>query len=102
VLEEIDAIRLRLRPARAALLARTLGALGYDVSTSGRTIHGPQITLEVEAQEAGPEGLLEVGMRLAAAPFAEEARLDFGPNSSLTLSPDARALWRFEPLSPRA
>jgi len=102
-LKDIDGLTLRLHPQRALRLARILDPLGYQSAATGGvvTLSGPDIRIDVVADAAAPEGLLEARMRLARPDADPGRRFEFGPASSLVLSPrgptDDHAVWRFEP-----
>jgi Family of unknown function (DUF5829) len=95
MLGDIVGVRVRLRAARADRLSAVLTTLGYRADAG--SLHGPEFTVTLDADESAPEGVTEVTMALRHAP-AERIDLRFGPESRLVLDPNGTATWSFTPI----
>ena len=100
-LQDITAAKIRLRPNRASALVATLRLLGYEECSNGANarLQGPNLDLEIVAEEQHREGLLELRLELKR-PYPEpNFRLTFGNSSTLVLSPagkdDRSGIWKF-------
>jgi hypothetical protein len=100
-LQDITAAKMRLRPNRAAALAATLRLLGYRQhdSGAGTRLQGPNVDLEIVADEERPEGLLELRLGLKRPYPKPNYKLKFGNSSALVLSPEGKddksGIWQF-------
>jgi Family of unknown function (DUF5829) len=91
VLRDLAEVTVRLRADRARRLVATLEALGYagTGSPDGRWLTGPDTRIRVVVDEAEPEGVLAIGLRLSR-PYPHPHR--FGESSVLT-----GEAWTFQP-----
>ncbi|MDB4975916.1 MAG: hypothetical protein JWN48_4257 [Myxococcaceae bacterium] len=107
LMRDLVGVTVRLRPARIGRVVQILSALGYALRETAREVqlHGPDSVVTLIPDEVAIEGLLSLQIKLARPADEPGLRFDFGPASSLVLSPlgahDDTATWSFEPRKAR-
>jgi hypothetical protein len=91
-MKDVTAIRVALDPGDAELLTAEAVKLGW--TSSGGTLTGSGISIEIEPATAASRGIRQVRFSLRGAP-PKPITYTFSPTCVLTLNTDATAVWNF-------